>query len=270
MSGQEAKSLVAGASIEIDAPFGYKIPVQYALDGSVTGQAGGLASHLGSPTDKGRWWISGDHLCHRWNIWFGSEQQCLRLSKDGRTIHWQNRDGNSGTARIVVPAPVQIAIREEPQPQPAPPPSKRLPAPEPVQEKPSAEVRVEQKSAVRDTGKPIVDRTAKAPKPPVPQPVPVTRKTAVSESKATRVGPPEFVVVNVQPDDVLNVRSGPSAETQIVGGLPPGSRGIAIVGACQYDWCPIRHKSASGWVHQSYIASDAAPLASPYSASLAE
>ena len=69
-----------------------------------------------------------------------------------------------------------------------------------------------------------------------------------------RAAQPVFRVVNVRSDDVLNVRSGPSADFDIVGGLPPGSRGIAITNACRATWCPVQHRSTSGWVNSAYLA----------------
>lgn len=268
LSGPELKTLVAGATIEIDAPFGNKIPVQYGTDGHVTGQAGGLAYYLGAPTDKGRWWISGDQLCHKWSVWFSSELQCLRLRKDGRTIHWENRDGKTGTATIVVAAPVHVASAQDMAP-PQPVAPKRLPPPAPIQEKPSPEPRAMPKPEPRVETKPAIVPTqsvAAAPKPPVPVPAPVpvkNRPTAfpsVSASAATRISPPEFVVVNVQANDVLNLRNAPSSEAEIVGSLLPGSRGIAIIGACQLEWCPVQHNSKRGWVHRYYITSERADL----------
>src|SRR5499426_3559132 len=103
LSGRDISDLVAGASVEIDTPIGSKLPVRYAPDGQLSGQAGQLAFYLGASTDRGRWWISSDQLCHRWNIWFNSEPQCLRLRRQGRTIHWLNQDGTSGTAVITAP-----------------------------------------------------------------------------------------------------------------------------------------------------------------------
>jgi hypothetical protein len=55
---------------------------------------------------------------------------------------------------------------------------------------------------------------------------------------------------------VLNVRSGPSADFEIVGGLPPGSRGIEITSACRSTWCPVQHLAASGWVNSAYLAAE--------------
>ena len=109
LSGAEISQLVAGATIEIDTPLGTKLPIRYAADGKVAGQAGDLASYLGAASDTGRWWVASDQLCHKWNRWFDSEPQCLRLRKQGRTIHWRSQDGNSGTAMIAIPAPIKAA-----------------------------------------------------------------------------------------------------------------------------------------------------------------
>ena len=64
----------------------------------------------GAATDRGRWWVAGDELCHKWSRWFSSEPQCIRLRKEGRLIRWRTQDGNTGTAMITVPAPSQLAV----------------------------------------------------------------------------------------------------------------------------------------------------------------
>src|ERR1044072_1872293 len=74
--GEEINELVAGATVELDPPLG-RMPVRYGADGKVSGQAGNLASYLGAPTDTGRWWVSGDRLCHKWVRWFDAQPQCL-------------------------------------------------------------------------------------------------------------------------------------------------------------------------------------------------
>jgi uncharacterized protein YraI len=67
------------------------------------------------------------------------------------------------------------------------------------------------------------------------------------------------MVVNVARGDVLNVRKGPSADFEVVGGLPPGSRGVTVTGACQSRWCPVQHPSARGWVNSTYLAREEPP-----------
>jgi hypothetical protein len=65
-----------------------------------------------------------------------------------------------------------------------------------------------------------------------------------------------FVVTNVARNDVLNVRSGPSADYDVVGELEPGGSGIAITGACRSNWCPVKRQSINGWVNRLFLASD--------------
>jgi hypothetical protein len=81
-----------------------------------------------------------------------------------------------------------------------------------------------------------------------------------------------FRVVNIRGDDVLNVRSGPSSDFDIVGGLPPGSRGIAITSACRSAWCPVQHRATNGWVNRAYLAPEepASPLPRSSAAALGE
>src|SRR5262245_9857064 len=86
LSGRQINDLVAGTTLEIDTPIGSKLPVSYARDGTLSGEARGLASYLGAVSDNGRWWVASDQLCHRWSRWFNSQPQCMRLSREGRTI----------------------------------------------------------------------------------------------------------------------------------------------------------------------------------------
>lgn len=265
LTGQEVRTLIAGATVTIDAPLGNTIPLRYDANGRVTGEAGGLAWYLGSPTDQGRWWIKADQLCHKWNRWFDSEPQCLSLSKHGTRIHWVNQDGKTGTAAITVPAPVQVAARDPAVRAESP----RVSAPPRDVVQPVAQDRP---VGVVEAPPPAPPTAARPPKPPAKQadpealprtaraPAPAPR-TADPPAKAqpdpTRVAPPGFVVTNVAPGDVLNVRSGPSHEYDIVGRLAPGTRGVTIVGTCRGDWCPIQQQAASGWVNRTYLAGEA-------------
>lgn len=280
LSGQEIRDLLAGAAVVIDAPLGTKLPVRYGRDGQLSGQARDLASYLGSATDTGQWWVSSDQLCHKWKRWLNSEPQCFRLRKEGRTLHWRASDGNTGTATITVPAPVHTAAVPPPVPAKAPEPNA---APEAAaapahasRVQPSAETRpaaaeppappgrqVAAESAPVDTPA-AQDPTAQAPGTPAPAlGAPPEPKPAV---RPKRPAQPGFVVVNVAQNDVLNVRSGPSADFEVVGELLPGSRGVVIQGACQSRWCPVVHLSASGWVNSLYLASEEPPSATPGSA----
>ena len=223
LSGQQIRDLVAGATIEIEVPLGNKLPISYAIDGQLAGQARDLASYLGADSDTGRWWVTSDNqLCHKWNRWSNSEPQCLRLGKDGRTIHWWSQDGNSGTAVIAVPAPIQTALPPRPQPE--------------------------------DKMRVAADEAPTAPAGIVETQLPATQ--APPEPDTKRAAQPAFKVANVARHDVLNVRSGPSAEFGVVGELQPGSRGVMITGGCRSVWCPVQHESTSGWVNRIYLANE--------------
>jgi hypothetical protein len=267
LSGQQIGDLVAGATVEIDTPVGTKLPVRYGRDGRISGEAGSLASYLGSASDKGRWWVASDQLCHKWNRWFGSEPQCIRLSKAGRIIHWRSQDGYTGTAMISVPPIIQAEVQF-----PAPPVrSNRVDPPE----IPSAPANAHEERAGpakepdQLSSQPAAEEAAAPSSPaklgsaeePPAQAVPVRAPATPSASpppqpqaEPKRAPQPMFRVVNVRSDDVLNVRSGPSADFDIVGGLPPGSRGVAITTACRASWCQVRHGTTSGWVNTVYLA----------------
>lgn len=65
-----------------------------------------------------------------------------------------------------------------------------------------------------------------------------------------------FRIVGVRHDDVLNVRTGPSEYHAAIGSISPKGRGIAIIGGCLDEWCPIQHRSMKGWVNRYYLVMD--------------
>jgi N-acetylmuramoyl-L-alanine amidase len=68
--------------------------------------------------------------------------------------------------------------------------------------------------------------------------------------------PPTYRVVKVAGKDVLNIRSGPSADLSTVGTVPPNGRGIRMVGACSGPWCQIDYRGARGWVSRQFLSSE--------------
>src|SRR6478736_2776735 len=73
------------------------------------------------------------------------------------------------------------------------------------------------------------------------------------QSVSAQEGDRTFRVVYVAPDDVLNMRAGPSVGYPVVGRIPPGGRGVRVVGRCR-EWCPVVYNGASGWVNPAYLA----------------
>jgi SH3-like domain-containing protein len=80
------------------------------------------------------------------------------------------------------------------------------------------------------------------------------------EPAAAHEGVRTYRVVYVAPGDVLNLRSGPSVAYPVVGTIPPGGRGVRLVGHCQ-AWCPVSYNGALGWVNPAYLAPEPAPSA---------
>lgn len=258
LSGSQINDLVAGTTVEIDTPIGTKLPVYYARDGRLAGEARSLASYLGAVFDTGRWWVTSDQLCHKWNRWFNAEPQCMQLSKEGRIVRWRNQDGKSGTATIAVPANLQAAaILPRLQPdrlkQNATPEMLRTGASAPEEQ--SGETAPDAGLPPQQIAKETVVQAPPAEAPPAYDlAAPEKSLPPQHQTEPKRAAQPKFKVANVRSDDVLNVRSGPSADFDVVGELSPGSSGIAIISACRSKWCPVRHHSTSGWVNSAYLA----------------
>ena len=265
LSGQEITGLVAGATVEIDTPLGTKLPIRYTVDGRMSGQARDLASYLGAASDTGRWWVTSDQLCHKWNRWFDSEPQCLRLTKKGRTIHWHSRDGNSGTAVVAVPAPIQTAsVQPRAQvetkmhiaaPALLPAPANSLVAAPSAETRAGAEQLLKSEEEKPVTEGPSIDAAViQTPSSPV-----------VSSGEPKPRTQPMYAVTDVARGDVLNVRRGPSTDFDVIGELEAGSRGVLITGACRSEWCPVQHQSTSGWVNRMYLTNEKPMSAVPAS-----
>jgi hypothetical protein len=267
----EIREMISGATISLDAPLGAKIPIRYGADGRVSGEARGLAFHLGSRTDTGTWWIASGELCHRWSRWFERKVQCLTLTRDGRTIHWRNQDGRTGTASVAETAPVQIAAAgpttsQEPGP-PRPEGAMRLSPQRLPQSPPAPHPAPVAAAAPSAVSAPWSTTAVKARRPmplvvtQAPPPSPARLEQRPEARPRQEPTAPQFIVANVEPGDVLNVRAGPSADHDTVSTLEPGSGGITISGACRAEWCPITLAATSGWVNRRFLkAHDGSPV----------
>ena len=64
----------------------------------------------------------------------------------------------------------------------------------------------------------------------------------------------EHCVINVRPDDRLNMRERPSAGSPIVARKRYGECGILVTGKARGNWVPVEDGHSLGWVHRHYIA----------------
>lgn len=102
LSGDKLKSFISGKRIYLAVPLGGEIPLNYRPGGSVdgSGEAAGLGRYM-TPKDRGRWWVSGNRLCQKWQQWYDGKTFCFTVTKlaDNR-IRWVRDDGKSGIARL--------------------------------------------------------------------------------------------------------------------------------------------------------------------------
>ena len=281
LDGGALRDAVAGSLIALDTPLNSKLPIRFSHDGFLSGEAGELASYLGSPTDRGRWWISGDRLCCKWFRWFDAEARCATIRQDGTRIYWSQDDGKDGTATILEEGklstkPPEQRARTFEMPQfaksetavtvaAAPPPASVLAtpaAPPATGETPPAPV-VQRKQPVKAVAAPAKAADVKKTKRPAPPAVaavtaprkpiaPATPKNVAAAPAANAAA--FFRVEGVENDDILNVRSGPSEYHPAIGTIPPTGRGVKLIGPCVNDWCPVRHRGITGWVNGYYLA----------------
>lgn len=254
LSGETLRQQIPGAKIQVDTPLGSVVPVSYGADGTLEGKAGAVAFFLGSPKDRGKWWIEGSKLCQRWNTWFNGRTNCARVFRTAENrIEWIDQDGDKGTGTVV-----------------------ELSKPAPVM--PTSEPKVVRQAAVNppvkpasETKPPMPAKSAAAPARASVPPVPA-KKVAQAGAKAERVArppqappPPDkpatnaepavtYRVVNVAFDDILNVRSGPNASAPILSTIRPRTKGVVIAGNCEGEWCPVRYGRSQGWVNRYFLA----------------
>lgn len=96
------KSLVTGKRIYLATPMGGELPLYYRANGKVdgTGEAIGLGKYL-KPKDSGRWWVSNNRLCQKWQEWYDGRTFCFKLNRISSTkVYWMRDDGTSGISRV--------------------------------------------------------------------------------------------------------------------------------------------------------------------------
>ena len=101
LAGDALKKHISGKRVYLSATVG-EFPMTYHHNGVVdgSGEALGLGKLL-APKDKGRWWITGENLCQKWEQWYDGKTFCFTVRPTGeKTIAWVRDDGYSGTARI--------------------------------------------------------------------------------------------------------------------------------------------------------------------------
>lgn len=65
-------------------------------------------------------------------------------------------------------------------------------------------------------------------------------------------------VVNVAPNDVLNIRERPSNQSRIIGIISPNATGVEYRGQKTGNWLLVYFGNAEGWVHKKYVIAEVA------------
>ena len=250
LTGDALVQAVSGTTVAVDTPLGTPLPIVHHADGTLTGTApGSLGFHLGSPTDRGRWWVANGRLCQKWNRWLDGETNCLQISRDGPKMRWRRDDGRTGTAAILHKSEVAAATAPLPQPSALGGP---LPQQATVATSAPAPARPRLAAAPPATAAPAIAAAARTPAPPATAAV-ATPRPLPGLAAASPAGPVSYRVARVQADDMLNIRTSPSTTAQIVGAIPPTGRGVRMVGNCIQDWCPVAYARTRGWVNRFYL-----------------
>jgi hypothetical protein len=100
LQGDALKKAVSGKTVHLATPLG-TLPIRFRMNGTMSGAAGELATYIGSAADSGRWWVSSEKLCQRWQTWLDGKIYCFSLRQEGSIVHWVRNDGLSGKATIV-------------------------------------------------------------------------------------------------------------------------------------------------------------------------
>jgi hypothetical protein len=100
LHGDQLKKAVSGKTVHLATPLG-TLPIRFRVNGTMSGTAGELAAYTGSAADRGRWWVSSEKLCQRWQTWLDRKIYCFGLRQEGSVVHWVRNDGLSGKATTV-------------------------------------------------------------------------------------------------------------------------------------------------------------------------
>jgi hypothetical protein len=75
---------------------------------------------------------------------------------------------------------------------------------------------------------------------------------------------PQLKIINVAQNDVLNVHAAPTAESRILGAIPPDADGVTYLGKQEGNWLFVRYENGpSGWVNSRYVALKLPPTNQP-------
>lgn len=206
-------------TVSFQTPLGVELPVRFHGDRSLSGNSGRIARHLGSESDRGRWWTEGSQLCQKWNVWFDSKTTCVMVFRSGDQIVWKGQNGRTGLGQIVR----RRVVTQTNKPQLS---RRRLPLP-----------------SALGASVPQLARPSE----------PATSDAIGRYSQPLKEERHSFRISKVYQGKALQVVAYPSSTSEVVGQVSSGTRELAGWGACANSWCPVVLKGQHGWLRQKYL-----------------
>lgn len=96
----EIEAVIPGATTSGVNAFGNPYTVRFMKEGLIEGVAGGSDEYR----DGGDWWIEGDSLCRRWNVWLDGQTNCFSVTIENGTIIWLDTSSGKTTVESFSPA----------------------------------------------------------------------------------------------------------------------------------------------------------------------
>ncbi len=102
LSGKQIREQIIDQTVLLNTGYGVDLPLYYARNGKVTGDASGtMLGKMFMPKETGKWWVDNNRMCQQFPKWNNGNVVCFSLKKTGqRTYKWKRHDGKTGTARL--------------------------------------------------------------------------------------------------------------------------------------------------------------------------
>jgi len=100
LGGEEIRAALVGNSVVSDAPDG-PFRVYFPDEEQILGQ------HSRHYRDSGRWRVTEEGMCARWENWWGNVERCWQVMLDGETVTWLDPYGEATAGEVsIVPGNV--------------------------------------------------------------------------------------------------------------------------------------------------------------------
>jgi len=102
LDGPAIEELISDKRVLLSTPYGWRLPLRYESNGSVTGDISGFSmASMFTPSETGQWWTEGASMCQQFPTWYDGATFCFTIEKTGENaIVWKRNDGLEGTATI--------------------------------------------------------------------------------------------------------------------------------------------------------------------------